>query len=70
MRFCDAFSLTDHFPSRCSGFLPGTVQEYGGIIKHGSKLFTLMPATVRGALITRSLGGAYDVVTLSILGLT
>ena len=48
------------------GFLPGTAQEYGGIIKHGAKLlFAFAEATVpKVTLITRkAYGGAYDVMS-------
>ncbi len=50
----------------CPGFLPGTAQEYGGIIKHGAKLlFAFAEATVpKVTLITRkAYGGAYDVMS-------
>lgn len=65
IRFCDAFDIPIVTLVDVPGFLPGTVQEYGGIIKHGSKLlFAYAEATVPTiTLITRkSYGGAYDVM--------
>jgi propionyl-CoA carboxylase beta chain len=53
------------------GFLPGTIQEYGGIIKHGAKLlYAYAEATVpKITLITRkAYGGAYDVMSSKHLG--
>ncbi|OWK20559.1 hypothetical protein AJ88_28370 [Mesorhizobium amorphae CCBAU 01583] len=38
VRFCDAFSIPILTPVDVPGFLPGTAQEYGGVIKHGAKL--------------------------------
>ncbi|MGB0497793.1 MAG: acyl-CoA carboxylase subunit beta [Rubricella sp.] len=65
VRFCDAFEI----PLLClvdvPGFLPGTAQEYNGIIKHGAKLlFAVGQATVpKVTVITRkAYGGAYDVM--------
>ncbi|EQC48833.1 carboxyl transferase domain protein [Bacteriovorax sp. BSW11_IV] len=65
IRFCDAFDIPVLTLVDVPGFLPGTVQEYGGIIKHGSKLlYAYSEATV--PLITvitrKSYGGAYDVM--------
>ncbi|EPZ52095.1 carboxyl transferase domain protein [Bacteriovorax sp. BAL6_X] len=65
IRFCDAFDIPIVSLVDVPGFLPGTVQEYGGIIKHGSKLlYAYAEATVPLiTLITRkSYGGAYDVM--------
>jgi propionyl-CoA carboxylase beta chain len=65
VRFCDAFNLPIITFVDVPGFLPGTVQEYGGIIKHGSKLlYAYAEATVPLiTLITRkAYGGAYDVM--------
>lgn len=65
IRFCDAFDIPIVTLVDVPGFLPGTVQEYGGIIKHGSKLlYAYAEATVPMiTLITRkSYGGAYDVM--------
>jgi len=65
VRFCDAFSIPIVTFVDVPGFLPGTAQEYGGIIKHGAKLlFAYGEATVpKITLITRkAYGGAYDVM--------
>ncbi|MFK7990720.1 MAG: acyl-CoA carboxylase subunit beta [Sandaracinaceae bacterium] len=65
VRFCDAFNLPVVTFVDVPGFLPGTAQEYGGIIKHGAKLlYAYAEATVpKITLITRkAYGGAYDVM--------
>ncbi|MEM7443149.1 MAG: acyl-CoA carboxylase subunit beta [Pseudomonadota bacterium] len=65
VRFCDAYSIPIVTLVDVPGFLPGTGQEYGGIIKHGAKLlFAYAEATVpKVTLITRkAYGGAYDVM--------
>ena len=65
VRFCDAFNIPIVTLVDVPGFLPGTSQEYGGIIKHGAKLlFAYGEATVpKVTLITRkAYGGAYDVM--------
>jgi len=65
IRFCDAFNIPLISLVDVPGFLPGTVQEYGGIIKHGAKLlYAYSEATVPMiTLITRkAYGGAYDVM--------
>lgn len=65
VRFCDAFDIPILTLVDVPGFLPGTKQEHGGIIKHGSKLlYAFAEATVpKITLITRkSYGGAYDVM--------
>lgn len=65
IRFCDAFDIPLLTLVDVPGFLPGTVQEYGGIINHGSKLlYAYSEATVPMiTLITRkAYGGAYDVM--------
>ncbi|MFM2095675.1 MAG: putative propionyl-CoA carboxylase beta chain 5 [Planctomycetota bacterium] len=65
VRFCDCFSIPIVTLVDVPGFLPGTAQEYGGIIKHGSKLlYAYAEATVpKVTLITRkAYGGAYDVM--------
>jgi propionyl-CoA carboxylase beta chain len=65
VRFCDAFQIPIITFVDVPGFLPGTVQEYGGIIKHGAKLlFAYAEATVpKITVITRkAYGGAYDVM--------
>ena len=64
VRFCDAFNI--FILTLVPGFLPGTQQEYGGIIKHGAKLlFAYGEATVpKVTIITRkAYGGAYDVMS-------
>jgi len=65
VRFCDAFSIPLLTFVDVPGFLPGTAQEYGGVIKHGAKLlFAYGEATVpKVTVITRkAYGGAYDVM--------
>ena len=66
VRFCDAFEIPIITLVDVPGFLPGTIQEFGGIIKHGSKLlYAYAEATVPLiTLITRkAYGGAYDVMS-------
>jgi propionyl-CoA carboxylase beta chain len=66
VRFCDCFNIPILTFVDVPGFLPGTVQEYGGIIKHGAKLlFAYAQATVpKVTVITRkAYGGAYDVMS-------
>jgi acetyl-CoA carboxylase carboxyltransferase component len=65
VRFCDAFNVPLVVFEDVPGFLPGTAQEFGGIIKHGAKLlYAFSEATVpRLTVITRkAYGGAYDVM--------
>ena len=65
VRFCDAFNLPLVTFEDVPGFLPGTVQEYGGIIKHGAKLlYAFAEATVpKVTVVTRkAYGGAYCVM--------
>ncbi len=65
VRFCDCFNIPILTLVDVPGFLPGTAQEYGGVIKHGAKLlFAYGEATVpKVTLITRkAYGGAYDVM--------
>ena len=65
VRFCDAFNVPILSLVDVPGFLPGTAQEVGGVIKHGAKLlFAYGEATVpKVTLITRkAYGGAYDVM--------
>ena len=65
VRFCDAFNIPILTFVDVPGFLPGTGQEHGGIIKHGAKLlFAYAEATVpKVTVITRkAYGGAYDVM--------
>jgi propionyl-CoA carboxylase beta chain len=66
IRFCDCFNLPVVTFVDVPGFLPGTAQEHGGIIKHGAKLlFAYCEATVpKLTVITRkAYGGAYDVMS-------
>ena len=65
VRFCDCFGIPIITLVDVPGFLPGTAQEYGGLIKHGAKLlFAYAEATVPTVtIITRkAFGGAYDVM--------
>jgi len=65
VRFCDAFEIPILTLVDVPGFLPGTGQEHGGVIKHGAKLlFAYGEATVpKVTVITRkAYGGAYDVM--------
>ncbi len=65
VRFCDCFNIPIVTLVDVPGFLPGTAQEYGGLIKHGAKLlFAFTEATVpKVTVITRkAYGGAYDVM--------
>jgi len=66
IRFCDAFQIPIVTFTDVPGFLPGTDQEFGGIIKHGAKLlYAYAEATVpKITFITRkAYGGAYDVMS-------
>jgi propionyl-CoA carboxylase beta chain len=66
VRFCDCFNLPLVTFVDVPGFLPGTAQEWGGIIKHGAKLlYAFAEATVpKLTVITRkAYGGAYDVMS-------
>ena len=65
VRFCDAFNIPIVTFEDVPGFLPGTAQEFGGIIRHGAKLlFAYAEATVpKITVITRkAYGGAYCVM--------
>lgn len=71
VRFCDAFNLPLITFVDVPGFLPGTTQEFGGIIKHGAKLlYAFSEATVpKITVITRkAYGGAYDVMSSKHIG--
>lgn len=71
VRFCDAFNIPLITFVDVPGFLPGTNQEFGGIIKHGAKLlYAFSEATVpKITLITRkAYGGAYDVMSSKHIG--
>jgi propionyl-CoA carboxylase beta chain len=66
VRFCDCFDIPIVTFVDVPGFLPGTAQEYAGIIKHGAKLlYAFAEATVpKVTVITRkAYGGAYDVMS-------
>ncbi len=66
VRFCDCFNIPIVTFVDVPGFMPGTEQEYGGLIKHGAKLlFAYAEATVpKVTVITRkAYGGAYDVMS-------
>jgi propionyl-CoA carboxylase beta chain len=65
VRFCDCFNIPIVTFVDVPGFLPGTEQEYGGIIKHGAKLlFAFAEATVPKVtvILRKAYGGAYDVM--------
>ena len=65
VRFCDCFNIPLVTFVDVPGFLPGTDQEYGGIIKHGAKLlFAFAEATVPKVtvILRKAYGGAYDVM--------
>jgi propionyl-CoA carboxylase beta chain len=71
VRFCDAFNIPIVTFVDVPGFLPGTAQEYGGLIKHGAKLlFAYSQCTV--PLITvitrKAYGGAFDVMAAKEIG--
>ena len=71
VRFCDAFNVPLVTFVDVPGFLPGTSQEFGGIIKHGAKLlYAFSEATVpKITVITRkAYGGAYDVMSSKHIG--
>jgi propionyl-CoA carboxylase beta chain len=66
VRFCDCFNIPIITFVDVPGFLPGTTQEYGGIIKHGAKLlYAYAEATVPKVtvIIRKAYGGAYDVMS-------
>ncbi|MEA3338582.1 MAG: acyl-CoA carboxylase subunit beta, partial [Chloroflexota bacterium] len=66
VRFCDAFNIPLITFVDCPGFMPGTVQEHGGIIRHGAKIvYAYSEATVpKIAVVTRkAYGGAYIVMS-------
>ena len=71
VRFCDAFNIPLVVFEDVPGFMPGTDQEWGGIIRHGAKLlYAFCEATVpRITVITRkAYGGAYDVMNSKHIG--
>jgi propionyl-CoA carboxylase beta chain len=66
VRFCDAFNIPLVTLVDCPGFMPGTVQEHGGIIRHGAKIvYAYSEATVpKICVVTRkAYGGAYIVMS-------
>ena len=66
VRFCDAFSIPLVTFVDCPGFMPGTVQEHGGIIRHGAKIvYAYSEATVPkiAIIIRKAYGGAYIVMS-------
>ncbi|MEY3526611.1 MAG: hypothetical protein RI997_720, partial [Pseudomonadota bacterium] len=71
VRFCDAFEIPVVTLVDVPGFLPGTAQEYGGLIKHGAKLmFAYSEATVPlvTVIVRKAFGGAYDVMASKHIG--
>ena len=71
VRFCDAFNIPLLTFVDVPGFLPGTSQEFGGIIRHGAKLlFAFAEATVPKltVILRKAYGGAYDVMCSKHLG--
>ncbi len=71
VRFCDAFNLPLVTLVDVPGFLPGTAQEHGGIIRHGAKLlYAYAEATVPllTVILRKAYGGAYDVMCSKHLG--
>ena len=66
VRFCDAFNIPIITFEDVPGFLPGTSQEWGGIIRHGAKLlYAYSEATVPKltVILRKAYGGAYDVMS-------
>jgi len=71
VRFCDAFNIPIVTFVDVPGFLPGTTQEYGGIIKHGAKLlYAFAEATVPKItiILRKAYGGAFIVMNSKFLG--
>ncbi|HLM69827.1 MAG TPA: carboxyl transferase domain-containing protein, partial [Thermoplasmata archaeon] len=71
VRFCDAFNMPIITFVDVPGFLPGTAQEHGGIIRHGAKLlYAYAEATVPllTVILRKAYGGAYDVMCSKHLG--
>jgi propionyl-CoA carboxylase beta chain len=71
VRFCDAFNIPLLTLVDVPGFLPGTDQEHGGIIKHGAKLlYAYSEATVPKitVILRKAYGGAYDVMSSKHIG--
>jgi propionyl-CoA carboxylase beta chain len=71
VRFCNAFNIPIVTYVDVPGFLPGTAQEYGGLIKHGAKLlFAYSQCTVPlvTVIVRKAYGGAYDVMASKHIG--
>ena len=71
VRYCDAFGIPIVTFVDVPGFLPGTTQEYGGLIKHGAKLlFAYSQASVPlvTVIVRKAFGGAYDVMASKHIG--
>ena len=71
VRFCNAFNIPIVTYVDVPGFLPGTAQEYGGLIKHGAKLlFAYWQSTVPmvTVIVRKAYGGAYDVMASKHIG--
>ena len=71
VRFCDAFSIPILTFCDVPGFLPGTAQEYGGLIKHGAKLlyaFTEATVPLVTVITRKAYGGAYVVMASKHIG--
>jgi propionyl-CoA carboxylase beta chain len=71
VRFCDAFDIPIVTYVDVPGFLPGTAQEYGGLIKHGAKLlfaYSQCTTPLVTVIIRKAFGGAYDVMASKHIG--
>ena len=72
VRFCDAFNIPILTFVDVPGFLPGTAQEYGGVIKHGAKLLVRLFSQATVPMVTvitrKAYGGAYDVMASKHIG--
>ncbi|MGH6798030.1 MAG: acyl-CoA carboxylase subunit beta [Roseiarcus sp.] len=71
VRFCDSFEIPIVTLVDVPGFLPGTAQEYGGLIKHGAKLlfaYSQCSAPLVTVITRKAFGGAYDVMASKHIG--
>ena len=71
VRFCDCFNIPIVTFVDVPGFLPGTAQEYGGLIKHGAKLlfaYTQCTVPLVTVITRKAFGGAYDVMASKHIG--
>jgi propionyl-CoA carboxylase beta chain len=71
VRFCDAFDIPIVTYVDVPGFLPGTAQEYGGLIKHGAKLlfaYSQCTTPLITVITRKAFGGAYDVMASKHIG--